>query len=134
MDYFRAMMPEPAIGSPKVGRSARQLGVRVPPQFPPDVNPNGDGCVHPAAGGMSVAPQTVWNLPNHRRPRSMGRGSSGPSDDCVFVIEKNAISEPLLVRHDKPIHALVEPAVIMSLSQYEERLAATRVHWKIWNP
>jgi hypothetical protein len=50
---FRAMKAE-ADGLPKVGRSGRELGVRI--DGPMRVSPFGqDGTVEPGTGGMSVA-------------------------------------------------------------------------------
>src|SRR2546430_2606362 len=75
-EYFRTMTRADD-GLPVVGRSARSLGVRVPE----DIQPDAAGRVVPGQGGMSVAPGSFWNLPNHRRPRGLGRGSTGP---CGF--------------------------------------------------
>lgn len=129
---FRGMTPA-SDGLPTVERSARSLGIRVPA----DVQPEGNGRVLPGTGGMSVALGSVWNLPNHRRPRGMGRGSSGPQADHVFSLAKVSIhSAELGVRPDPPAqlkHALVEPLVPVALLEFEERLGKTRPDWRrIW--
>jgi hypothetical protein len=83
---------------------------------------------------MSVAPGSPWNVPNHRRPRGMGRGSTGHNEDYVYGIEDAPVrAEGLAVRPDtkRPlVHALVEPAVRMQLGDYETALTATRDSWK----
>lgn len=125
--WFRSMTPD-ADRLPVVGRHSRALGVRVPG----DVTPQPDGRVAPGGGGMSVSPSTLWNLPHHRRPRPLGRGSTGPSGDVVYVLP--ALSSPALVvrldpgRPDK--HALIEPAELMPLGDYEIALVATRSRWE----
>lgn len=74
-------------GAPKVGPTARALGVR-----PDEISVDGDGRALPGTGGMSVSPDSVWNLPNHRRPRGMGRGSTGPASDRVYAIREDALT------------------------------------------
>lgn len=115
-------------GLPKVGPSARALGVRVPH----DLVPDSEGRVHPSTGGMSVSPETPWNVPNHRRSRGMGRGSSGPADDVVYRIQASLLGSGLSVRRDprRPDkHAFVEPAAERPLAIFESDLAATRPDW-----
>lgn len=116
---------------PTVGRSARALGVRVPG----DVRPQADGRVAPGDGGMSVSPGTMWNLPHHRRPIPTGRGATGPSGDVVYAISALPINtlvvRPDPARPDK--HALVEPASVMPLVEYESALTTTRPNWgRVW--
>ena len=128
-EYFRSMTPAED-GRPRVGRGARTLGIRIPE----DVQPGSSGMVLPVAGGMSVAPQTLWNLPHHRRPSTMGRGSTGPDQDRVLVIRGTGIHQVgLTVRPDPALparHAFVEPPAPMLLSLYEEALARTRPEWE----
>jgi len=127
--FYRAMTPN-ADGLPTVGRTARSLGVRSS-----DVTVGRGGWVEPGTGGMSVAPGSPWNLPHHRRPRSLGRGSTGHDEDRVFEIsEGRVVAESLVVRPDgrRPeLHAFVEPATRMQLGEYETALAATRPAWKV---
>ena len=125
---YRGMEPGSG-GQPFVGRSTRRLGVRVPE----DIAPNAAGEVRPGTGGMSVAPGTMWNLPNHRRPRSMLNGSTGPAGDRVHAIDPSELmKQPLDVRPHPPgsaRHANVEPSMQMSLRTYEDALARTRPSW-----
>lgn len=125
---FRAMEPGPD-ELPLLGNSARRLGVRVPG----DIAPNAAGDVLPGTGGMSVAPGSKWNVPNHRRPRGMLRGSTGHAGDRVYSIDQaEIVKQPLNVRPHPPgstLHAHVEPSRQMSLVAYEDALAATRPSW-----
>ncbi len=131
-EHFRTMTPG-ADGLPVVGPTRRSLGAKIPDDIVPDAN----GEVHPGAGGMSTAPGSIWNLPHHRRPRGMGRGSTGPPGDWVFSATEGQLVNPaLLVRRDprRPAkHALVEPRHSMQLNRYQGALAATRPQWRrVW--
>ncbi len=130
--FYRAMTPD-TDGFPKVGKSSRMLGVRVPQ----DIAPDADGMVMPGAGGMSVAPGSEWNVPNHRRPRGMKRGSTGNVGDRMYALpDKSIPADKLMVRPDPgfpEIHAFVEPAASVKLQRYEVDLAGTRQDWRqIW--
>ena len=130
--YYRAMTPD-TDGLPVIGRNARTLGVRIPGDISPDEN----GIVKPETGGMSVAPGSIWNVPNHRRPRGMQKGSTGPSGDFMYEIKESAIPVTRLVIRCDPaqpeLHGFVEPATPVELSTYESDLASTRVDWRrIW--
>ena len=76
---FRAMRAEPD-GLPKVGRSSRELGVRIEGPIR-DLPVGEDGMVEPETGGMSVALDAAQNLPKPRLPRSLG----GEGRDSVFA-------------------------------------------------
>ena len=127
--FYRAMTPDED-GLPTVGRTARSLGVRSS-----DVTVGPDGSIAPGTGGMSVAPGSPWNLPHYRRPRSLGRGSTGHDEDRVFEVAEDRVEAvSLVVRPDdrRPeLHAFVEPAARMQLGDYERALAATRPAWKV---
>jgi hypothetical protein len=130
--YYRTMTPADD-GLPRVGRSARMLGVRIPE----DIAPDESQFVWPETGGMSVAPGSMWNLPNHRRPRGMEGGSTGPSGDFVYGIEQTPIlSEGLTIRPDPAVpqlHAFVEPTTHVMVSEYEAALESTSSSWrKLW--
>ena len=126
---FRGMEPGPN-GLPLLGRSSRKLGVRVPG----DITPDSAGNVHPGMGGMSVALATMWNLPNHRRPRGMLRGSTGPAGDRVYGIEPEVVADhSLFVCPTSIRHANVEPSIEMSLASYESNLVRTQPSWvQVW--
>jgi hypothetical protein len=127
--FFRGMTPADD-GLPVVARSARALGVRVPE----DVRLDAESRVLPGRGGMSVAPGSMWNLPNHRRPRGMWRGSTGPADDHVFSLAAVCVSSAgLSARLDpqRPLkHAFIEPRSAVELSLYEAMLASSRPDWQ----
>ena len=77
---FRAMKAD-ADGSPKVGRSGRELGVRIDGPGR-DIPVGADGMVEPRTGGMSVALDAIENLPKPRLPRFLG----GEGRDSVFTM------------------------------------------------
>lgn len=126
---FRGMQPGQN-GLPLLGRSSRRLGVRIPE----DIAPDSAGNVHPGTGGMSVATFTMWNLPNHRRPRGLLRGSTGPAGDRVYGIEPEEVADhSLFVRLTSIRHANIEPSIEMSLASYESNLAGTQTSWvQVW--
>ena len=120
---FRAMKAE-ADSLPKVGRSGRELGVRV--EGPTRDLPVGhDGMVEPRTGGMSVALDAAQNLPKPRLPRSLG----GEGRDPVFTMFTAEVPQSLVVRPDRHPHALVEPGRRRSLPDFESDLASTRALW-----
>lgn len=118
-------------GLPRGGRSARALGVRVPQ----DIQPDAEGAVIPGIGGMSVAPGSILNLPNHRRPRAYGSGSTGPDEDRIYAVEDDSLAaHPLLLQPDpnRPTrHATIEPEERTPLESYESALTATREDWTV---
>ena len=119
---------------PLIGDSASALGVRVPI----DIEPDGEGKVHPGSRGMSVAPD--WRkLPDHRIPTRLrihvpkARGNyklacfrmgEGPFED-------GPLTNDLLLRIDKKTHGVVSPASAVSLEQYRAALASTQDQWVI---
>lgn len=120
---FRAMKEE-VDGLPKVGRSGRELGVRI--DGPTRDLPVGkDGTVEPATGGMSVALDAAQNLPKPRLPRSLG----GEGRDPVFTMFTGGVPATLLLRLDRYPHALIEPSRRCPLSHFETDLAGTRTFW-----
>src|SRR5438309_680851 len=127
--WSRGMRPEKD-GLPVIGRSARALGVRVPE----DIAADSAGNVGPGCGGMSVSPETPWKVPNHRRPRGMGRGSTGPAGDFIYEIDGAPVAQVgLRVRPDvshPDRHAFIEAAETMSLRRYETALTGTRPQWR----
>jgi hypothetical protein len=123
------MKPAPD-GLPMLGADARSLGVRTPE----DILVN-DGFVEPQTGGISVATGSYWNLPPHRRPKPLGQGSSGNKGDFIYEASIPFKDERLTVRPQTPPeeHAVIEPAIKMPFSEYENALAGTRSAWrKVW--
>lgn len=126
---------------PKVGNSARTLGVRVPPNSEPDVVPKADGTVEPGMGGMSVSPD-VYSLPAHRLPKRydayVPKAHGKEQDVCWRMGEGSFIASDVAVgltlRIDHPGHAFVEPGRVMPLTEYQLALEATRDAWIIVEP
>jgi hypothetical protein len=126
-------------GYPKVGSTARTLGVRIPPDKYADVHPDGQGRVGPGKG-MSVAPRLVDldEIP-HRVPARLGEyvyGASGKDSDRVFAMGKgpfvaSTVAPSLHLVRDKPKHGYVEPDKLMPLADYQAALAATRTSWEV---
>src|SRR5437763_1899032 len=116
---FRAMKAE-ADGLPQIGRSGRQLGVRIDGPIR-DLRVGEDGIVEPESGGMSVALDATRNLPKPRLPRSLG----GEGRDPVFTMRRAELAEPLILRVDRHPHALIEPIRRCLLVEFESDLAST---------
>jgi hypothetical protein len=121
---FRAMRSD-SDGQPRLGRAARDLGVRIEGRFA-DLPVAADGSVRPGTGGMSVAVDDARHLPKPRRPRSLG----GEGRDPVFSLQSGAFPESLSLHVDRRPHALVEPALPCLLNDYERALASTRPSWR----
>jgi hypothetical protein len=117
---YRAMR-EDASGGPMIGPTARTLGVR--PQV--DIAVIG-GLVRPNTGGMSVAPDRPENLHPLRRPPQYG----GSGKDPVWALDLARLGAGLRFRQDSPTHGLIEPSSVVSLAEYERRLADTKPFWK----
>lgn len=111
-------------GRPLCEGSARGLGVRVLI----DIKPSADGLAHPLLGGMSVAPNTPFNLPQHRRPVSLG----GTGRDPVFHLDAQALPETLAYRPDPRApseHGFVEPTAAVALDTLQGNLCQTASLW-----
>lgn len=121
---------------PKVGPTARTLGVRVPPNPYSDIMVNADGTVEPGSGGMSVSPD-VESLPKERvspRYNRMKPNAHGHYDDVCWrmgdgLFADAAISDRLVLRIDSSDHGVVEPAYRMPLDEFQQALAASRDDW-----
>jgi hypothetical protein len=123
-NVFRAMKQEPD-GLPRIGRSGRELGVRIEgPHI--DIATDETGMVEPKTGGMSVAAGSAKNLPKPRRPRSLG----GEGRDPVFKIAAADGPRSLCIRVDNHPHALIEPGERVPLSVFETDLESTRTFWR----
>jgi hypothetical protein len=119
---YRGMIDDGS--GPKVEQSARGLGVRV-------LGTAGDvrvvgGIVQADGGGMSVAPDTPTNLPEHRRPPEWG----GTGKDPVWAIPTAAFVTPLQYIRDTPTHGTVSVAMPTPLAAMQAALAATRPVWQ----
>jgi hypothetical protein len=125
---------------PKLGSTAKTLGVRVSPMQDRDIPVGSDGTVRPGTGGMSVAP-SLGDLPGHRIPKRLrpaiayARGSN--SLYCWRMgegpFESAPLADGLNLRPDlkKANHGFVEPATIVLLGEFQACLEATRDQWTI---
>ncbi len=119
---------------PRIGPSARTLGVRPSVDITPDEN----GLVMPQTGGMSVAPS--WReLPPHRIPlrlQPIAHDAVGRDDDACWCMGSgdfvdSPLTDSLDFRRDQSDHGIVEPSRTMELNDFQVALAATRDLWEI---
>lgn len=121
---------------PKIGPTARTLGVRVPPNPHVDIQVNADGTVEPGRGGMSVSPD-VQSLPKSRvspRYKRMKPNAHGPYGDVCWRMGDGPfadgnVSDRLVLRVDSSDHGVIEPAYQMPVGEYQQALAATEDAW-----
>jgi hypothetical protein len=141
--YYRGMAEEN--GKPKVGRSARLLGVRLGIDI--DVVEmledwlDDQGYLQPEAErkatgelvvvavrstkGMSTS-LSIESLPAFRRPIAFG----GMGRDPLWQIDDSQISGDLEAVQDSATHVSIMPRVTMLLEKYETALANTQNDWQ----
>lgn len=132
-------------GKPKVGRSARLLGVRLGIDIDVEEMPRDwldeQGYLQPEAKrqstgdpvavvlrntkGMSTS-LTVESLPAFRRPAAFG----GMGRDPLWQIEDSKISGDLEAVQDSATHVSIIPRATMLLEKYETALVNTQNDWK----
>ncbi len=141
--YYRGMVAEN--GKPKIGRSARLLGVRPSididiEQMPRDYlddhgylrpeaerNPTGE-LVDVAirnTKGMSTS-LSIESLPAFRRPATVG----GTGRDPLWQVEDSNVTGDLEAVQDGATHISIMPRTTMLLERYETALAKTQDDWK----
>ncbi len=121
-NLFRAMKANDD-DLPIQGQSGRTLGARPGTDIPLSETET----VAPGSGGMSVAPDDPGNLPNHRRPPSLG----GDGRDPVFKIQVDLLPNSLTINQDKPTHAMIEPACECLFDFYQTEIHNTQSDWTI---
>lgn len=141
--YYRSMVEDN--GQPKVGRSARLLGVRPSididvEQMPRDYlddqgylrpeterKPTGElvAVVIRSTKGMSTS-LSIESLPAFRRLATFG----GTGRDPIWQIEDSQITEDLEAVQDSATHVSIMPRTTMLLERYEGALARTQELWK----
>jgi len=141
--YYRGMAE--ANGKPKVGRSARLLGVRLGIDIDIEEIPkdwlDDQGYLRPeaerkateevvivavrSAKGMSTS-LSIESLPAFRRPTAFG----GMGRDPLWQIEDNKIGGDLEAIQDSATHVSIMPRVTMLLEKYEIALANTQNDWE----
>lgn len=129
---YRSMLKEN--NHPKIGNSAKELGVRVPDDIPQ----SGQGNVVPQTGGMSVSRH--WkDLPSHRIPRrlrALAPDAVGSND--VFCwrfgdsgFKSSQFATNLRLNVTTTTHGNVEPEMEMHLTSYRQALADTQAGWRV---
>jgi hypothetical protein len=132
-------------GKPKVGRSARLLGVRLGidvdvVEMPKDWLDD-QGYLRPElerqstgelvsvvlrnTKGMSTS-LSIGSLPAFRRPAAFG----GMGKDPLWQIEDNQINGDLEAVQDSATHVSIMPRASMVLERYEAALANTQNDWQ----
>jgi hypothetical protein len=141
--YYRGMVEEN--GKPKLGRSARLLGIRpgldldveyMPPNWldkqgylrsPVSFQPASSELVAVAirnTKGMSVS-LSIEGLPAFRRPMAFG----GTGRDLLWQIDDSKICGALEAVQDSSTHVSILPTATMLLEKYEAALADTQNDW-----
>jgi hypothetical protein len=141
--YYRGMTEKD--GKPRLGNSARLLGIR--PGIDIDVvhMPQGwlneQGHLRPeseqndSGGSVAVAIRntkgmstslSIEALPPFRRPAAFG----GMGQDPLWQIESSHITGDLEAVQDSSTHVSIMPKVTMLLSRYEAALAKTQDDWE----
>jgi hypothetical protein len=141
--YYRGMIDEN--GKPKIGRSARLLGVRLGidiniKQMPvnsldeqgyllPESEREFQGelvdIVIENTGGMSVS-LSIEALPAPRKPAKFG----GHGKDPLWQIDDSNITGDLQAVQDSSTHVSISPRVTMLLERYELALTNTQDYWE----
>ena len=141
--YYRGMVA--TNGKPKLGRSARLLGIR--PGVDIDVAHmlqgwlDAQGYLHPESEqndtgvqvevairntkGMSTS-LSIEGLPPFRKPAAFG----GIGRDPLWQIDSKYISGDLEAVQDSATHVSLMPRVTMLLERYEIALANTQDYWQ----
>jgi hypothetical protein len=141
--YYRGMAEQN--DRPKIGRSARLLGVR--PNIDINIQQMPVGCLDEQSyllpdpqrklhgdlvtvairdtKGMSVA-LSIEGLPAFRKPASFG----GTGKDPLWQIDDSHITGDLQAVQDSPTHVSIMPRVTMALEKYEAALANTQKYWE----
>lgn len=141
--YYRGMAEEN--GKPKVGRSARLLGVRPGIDIDIEQMPRDwldeEGYLRPEVErifsgeliavavrntkGISTS-LSIESLPAFRRPVTFG----GTGRDLLWQIEDSKIIGDLEAVQDSATHVSIVPRTTMLLEKYEAALANTQDDWK----
>lgn len=141
--YYRGMAVQD--GKPKIGRSARLLGVR--PTIDINIEQIPIGCLDEQGyllpesqrklhgdlvavaikdtKGMSVS-LSIEGLPAFRKPVRFG----GTGKDTLWQIDDSIITGDLQAIQDSPTHVSILPRVTMALEKYEAALANTQEYWE----
>jgi hypothetical protein len=144
--YYRGMVAQD--GKPKIGRTARLLGVR-PDSEDIDIEEMPRGCLDEQGyllpesqrkldgdlvavaisndKGMSVS-LSIEGLPAFRKPKEFGGNGKDPLwkiDDSIIIGDLQAVQDS-----SSSTHVTITPSVTMSLAKYEAALANTQEYWE----
>jgi hypothetical protein len=128
---YRSMKESPT-GAPVPGPGKRLLGcVPTGPLLIVDPNQRPDirvvaGRVRPGTGGMSVAPDSPYNLPRHRKPPRFG----GIAKDPVWEMDEADLGPDLQFVADSLQHGTIQPMREMTIDDYQAALARTASNWR----
>lgn len=101
---YRSMRADDHDQKPRLSdTNASGLGVRVPY----DIEPDEDGLVHPAMGGVSVAPDSPMNLPFFMHTPSMGGDATKP----IWEIDSDDLTVGLVFERDGEKHGVIGPGI-----------------------
>lgn len=120
MKLYRAMKADRLLNKPKIGDTARELGIRITGELLDIKLIN--NYILPDDGGMSVSPNSPSNLPEHRRKK-----------DPVWEIDSVYLKQ-FGVRYceDKlNKHGLIKPIDEMTLPEYQQAIAKTQNYWQL---
>lgn len=121
---FRGMIADGS--KPKIHSSARGLGVRVGDDIALEPGDTVAMTKNGKPAGMSVAPNTPINLPEHRRPPAFG----GKGKDPVWKISDSELGQELTYSQDSPKHGVIGPkSQETPLVKYQDALASTQDKW-----
>lgn len=122
---FRSMKHESEL--PLVGTDGFTLGAR--PKI--DVSYSKDGLVKPSKNGMSTF-DNPGNIPHHLRPEYLGNGATGSAELAIFQINRSQLNcneLEVTPSFNERGHYQVCPSRLMSLDEYQSKLADTRSKW-----
>jgi len=87
-----------------------------------------DDEVAPDGGGLSCVPDDPRLLAIHRRPESLGGTSKHP----VWSLDRGSLpARRLTSRADSRTHETILPIESITLSDFQRRLRATAIDWKV---
>ena len=117
-------------GHPTLGRTAACLGVRVlRPSGLVDLPVHSESLVFPREGGMSVSVDSWRSI----HPTFLDRVRDRDTRDRLWCLSETDLGVKLACRIDprRPEHGFIEPLDKMTLAEYEEALAFTRLFWTV---
>lgn len=109
-------------GKPQVGTKRNMLGVR--PRDPANTNPRRRPDVDAVNDTDTVLPGKGLSTSQAAAMFRIDRG------EAIFEIDTNDLGPDLVENPDNPPHTLIQPAVAMTLGEFQQALAGTRDLWQ----